>query len=159
LLLGSLLVSFVFSTPALAQDATIGEAQVPRSPIEQLLEQRAALNLSADQLSRLDDIKQRLASQNEPLVNQMMTLRTEWQQARRAARNGRAPAATDRVERIRAEAEETRGRIQQNNRAAMQDVNRLLRPAQRKQLRGILQERRQDNAGRRAGGANAGSGR
>jgi hypothetical protein len=143
---------------AAAQDGAVGDTQVPRSPIEQLLEQKAALNLGPDQLSRLDEIKQRLAGQNEPLVNQMMTLRTQWQQARRAARNGRAPGAADQVEQIRAQAEETRGKIQQNNKAAMQEVNRLLRPAQRKQLRGILQDRRQDNRGRRAGGnANGGN--
>jgi hypothetical protein len=153
----SLLTSLALPMCAFAQDAA-GDPAIPRSPLEQLLEKKAALNLSTDQLSRLDDIKQRLAGQNEPLIAQMMTLRTEWQQARRAARNGRAQAA-DRVERIRAEAEETRGKIQQNNRTAMQEVNRLLRPAQRQQLRGMLQERRQENQGRRAGGANAGNGR
>jgi len=42
----------------------------------------------------------------------------------------------------------------------MQAVNQLLRPAQRKQLRGIVQERRQQPAGRRAGRAsNAGDSR
>jgi hypothetical protein len=148
-------VAFLLPAAASAQDA-VGDEPLPPSPIEQLFEKRAALNLSSDQLSRLDEVKQRLAAQNDPLVNQMMTLRQQWQQARRAARNGRAQAA-NRVERIRAEAQDTRAKIQQNNKAAMQEVNRLLRPAQRKQLRGIIQERRQDNRGRRAGGSNAGN--
>jgi DNA anti-recombination protein RmuC len=151
-----LAVSLMVPSLARAQDA-VGDEPLPPSPIEQLLEQRAALNLSSDQLSRLDEIKQQLASKNEPLVNQMMQLRQQWQQARRAARNGRAGAPA-RVDRIRAEAQDARAKIQQNNRAAMQDVNRLLRPAQRKQLRGIIQDRRQDIRGRRAGGgSNAGN--
>jgi hypothetical protein len=151
-----LAVSLMVPSLAGAQDA-VGDEPLPPSPIEQLLEQRAALNLSSDQLSRLDEIKQQLASKNEPLVNQMMQLRQQWQQARRAARNGRAGAPA-RVDRIRAEAQDARAKIQQNNRAAMQDVNRLLRPAQRKQLRGIIQDRRQDIRGRRAGGgSNAGN--
>jgi hypothetical protein len=151
-----LAVSLMVPSLARAQDA-VGDEPLPPSPIEQLLEQRAALNLSSDQLSRLDEIKQQLASKNEPLVNQMMQLRRQWQQARRAARNGRAGAPA-RVDRIRAEAQDARAKIQQNNRAAMQDVNRLLRPAQRKQLRGIIQDRRQDIRGRRAGGgSNAGN--
>jgi hypothetical protein len=148
-------VVFLLPSGAWAQDAA-GDDPLTPSPIEQLLEKRAALNLSSDQLSRLDEVKQRLAARNDPLVNQMMTLRQQWQQARRAARNGRAQAA-DRVERIRAEAQDTRAKIQQNNKAAMQEVNRLLRPAQRKQLRGIIQERRGENRGRRAGGSNAGN--
>lgn len=155
-LLVILAMSLMVPSVAWAQDA-VGDAPLPPSPIEQLLEQRAALNLSPDQLSRLDEIKQQLTSKNEPLVNQMMMLRQQWQQARRAARNGRAGAPV-RVEQIRAEAQDARAKIQQNNRAAMQEVNRLLRPAQRKQLRGIIQERRQDNRGRRAGGgSNAGN--
>jgi len=153
LLVLALLASLAMAPAASAQKGPLGDDPLPRSPLEVLLEQRAALDLSSDQLTRLDEIRGRLASDNEPLVNQMMTLRTEWQQARRAARNGRGPDAAERVARIRADAEELRGRIQQNNRTAMQAVNQLLRPAQRKQLRGIVQERRQQPAGRRAGRA------
>src|SRR5678815_5539450 len=86
------LVAILAFTPAAASAQTDpGDEPLPRSPLEVLLEQRAALNLSSDQLARLVQIRGRLASDNEPLVNQMMTLRTEWQQARRAARNGRGP--------------------------------------------------------------------
>ena len=160
LLLLTLLASLAIAPAAASAQTDPGDDPLPRSPLEVLLEQRAALNLSSDQLARLDQIRGRLASDNEPLVNQMMTLRTEWQQARRAARNGRGPEAAERVARIRADAEALRGRIQQNNRTAMQSVNQLLRPAQRKQLRGIVQERRQQPGGRRAGRAsNAGNSR
>lgn len=141
-LLGVLLIGLGLPPAVAAQGDTSGDSSVPPSPLELLQEQRGALNLSADQLSRLDDIRDRLASRNGPLVDRMMTLRTEWQQARRAARNGRGRQAEARVERIRAAAQEARQRIQQNNRTAMQEVNRLLSPAQRKQLRGMIQDRR-----------------
>jgi hypothetical protein len=143
----AVLASLAITSSASAQNGPLGDDSLPRSPLEVLLEQRAALNLSSDQLARLDEIRGRLAADNGPLVNQMMTLRTEWQQVRRAARKGRGPDTAERVARIRADAEELRGRIQQNNRTAMQAVNQLLRPAQRKQLRGIIQERRQQRAG------------
>jgi hypothetical protein len=130
-------------------------AAVPTSPLELLLEQRGSLELTAAQVGDLQQIREQLASTNDPLVQRMMTLRSQWQLARRATRNGRAQAP-ERLERIRLQAERVRERIQQNNRDAMQRVNRMLTPAQRRQLRSIVQERRQQNPGRRAGGgANA----
>ena len=83
----------------------------PARPLEVLLQQRAELGLTSDQLGRLERIQGQLATDNEPLVSQMMNLRTQWQQERRAARNGRPPDVA-RVERIRTEAQEVRGRIQ-----------------------------------------------
>jgi hypothetical protein len=140
-------------------DQAAGE--LPPSPLQLLLEQRDALELTAEQVSNLDRIRERLASTNDPLVQRMMNLRSQWQQERRAARNGRAQAqeqeqAPARLERIRVQAERIRERIQQNNRDAMQRVNRMLTPPQRRHLRTIVQERRQQNPGRRArGGPNA----
>ena len=136
---------------------------LPASPLELLLEQRGPLELTSGQVSDLERIREQLASTNDPLVQRMMNLRSQWQQERRAARNGRAKAperaqepAPARLERIRVQAERIRERIQQNNRDAMQRVNRMLTPPQRKQLRTIVQERRQQNPGRRArGGPNA----
>lgn len=130
----------------------------PTSPLELLLERRAALELTSAQVGDLQQIRDQLASTNDPLVQRMMTLRSQWQQARRAARNGRAQAP-ERIERIRLQAERIRERIQQNNRDAMQRVNRMLTPPQRRQLRSIVQERRQQNPGRRAGGGPNADGR
>lgn len=127
----------------------------PTRPLDLLLERRGALELTSAQVGDLEQIRDRLASTNDPLVQQMMTLRSQWQQARRAARNGRAQAP-ERTERIRLQAERLRDQIQRNNRDAMQRVNRMLTPPQRRQLRSIVQERRQQNPGRRAGsGPNA----
>jgi hypothetical protein len=133
-------------------------AAAPASPLDLLLERRGALELTSAQVGDLEQIRDRLASTNDPLVQRMMTLRSQWQQARRAARNGRAQAP-ERLERIRLQAERIRERIQQNNRDAMQRVNRMLTPPQRRQLRSIVQERRQQNPGRRAGGGPNADGR
>jgi DNA anti-recombination protein RmuC len=161
-------VSLTALTPfaAFAQgDETPGE--LPASPLQLLLEHRGSLALTSEQVGDLERIQEQLASTNDPLVQRMMNLRSQWQQERRAARNGRAKAqekaqektqeqAPARLERIRLQAERIRGRIQQNNRDAMQRVNRMLTPPQRRQLRTIVQERRQQNPGRRArGGPNA----
>jgi LTXXQ motif family protein len=127
-------------------------AELPASPLQLLLEHRGPLELTSEQVGDLEQIRERLASTNDPLVQRMMNLRRQWQQERRAARNGREQAPA-RLEGIRAQAERIRERIQQNNRAAMQRVNRMLTPPQRKQLRTIVQERRQQNPGRRARGA------
>jgi len=131
--------------------------ELPASPLQLLLEHRGSLELTSEQVGDLERIQERLASTNDPLVQRMMNLRSQWQQERRAARNGRGQAETQdkapaRLERIRVQAERVRERIQQNNRAAMQRVNRMLTPPQRKQLRTIVQERRQQNPGRRARG-------
>jgi len=136
------------------------EGPLPGSPLALLIERREALHLTSEQLGQLSAIQAEVAASNEPLVNGMMTLRARWQQTRRAARRSGSPPNTARIERLRAAAERTRAQIQRNNRMAMQRVNRLLTPTQRAQLRGIVEERRQQNSGRRTGaGPNADDGR
>ena len=128
--------------PAAARAQEEGPADEPLArPLEVLRQQRDALGLTSDQLGELGRIQDRLSADNEPLVNRMMELRGQWQQQRRAARNGRPPDVT-RIEQIRSAAMEIQGQIQTNNRTAMRTVNRLLTPAQRKQLRGIVEKRR-----------------
>lgn len=140
---------------ALAQPGIPSPEPLPL-PLEMLLEQRGPLELTGDQVGQLDQIQAGLASRNEPLVAQMMTLREQWQHARNEGRRGRQRESAERLERIRTAAQELRNRIQENNRAAMQRVNRLLTAKQRKQLRAIVEERRQVNPGRRGrGGSDA----
>jgi hypothetical protein len=131
---------------ARAQEAPSDVDAAPPRPLELLLEQRASLRLTTEQLDGLEGIRARLAAQNEPLVNQMLALRKEWQQQR--GQRGRRGEAAARLERIRADAEPIRAQIQQNNRTAMQAVNRLLTRNQRAQLRGIVEERRKRDAAR-----------
>ncbi len=138
----ALLLALIFISiagPSAAQDAPELAAQEPfrQSPLELLLEHRDSLGLTADQLARLDEIRQELAARNEPLIDRMLRLRNEWQEARRSARSG-----AGRLERIRTAAEPIRARIQRHNREAMQAVRRMLTPAQREHLRDIVEERR-----------------
>jgi hypothetical protein len=146
-----------------------------RSPLELLLEHGASLDLTSEQLARIDVIRARLAEQNEPLVGRMMTLRAQWQHERLAAREAGAMRETPRLRRIRAAALPVHERIQRNNRAAMHAVNQLLTPDQRVQLRRIVEQGRRGgppgpgalrpgaagpgNAGRPAGGDRPGGGR
>jgi Spy/CpxP family protein refolding chaperone len=153
LLILAVLAGLVLPAAAVAQEAGLPDEPEAR-PLEVLLQQREALGLTADQLGQLDRIQGRLTADNEPLVSRMMDLRTQWQQERRAARNGRPPDVS-RIEQIRSAAQEVRGQLQANNRAAMRRVNRLLTPAQRQRLRGIVENRRQQTPGRRAGGGSA----
>lgn len=138
---------------AAAQAVLPGDDPLPRSPLEVLVESRDALALSGSQLDELSRIRERLSVTNEPLVTRLMALRDEWQQERRSARKGGQRPDAARIARIRGDAAGTRTRIQQNNREAMRTVNRLLSPAQRKELRSLIAARRPLNPGRRAGGA------
>jgi hypothetical protein len=147
------LVLLALAAPALGQEAAADVEPVPRSPLEELIERRAALALTPDQLSRLEIIRERLATRNEPLVERMMTLRGQWRRLRANtdARRGDGQAA-ERLTRIRANADRLRARIQSNNRTAMQAVNRLLTREQRAQLRSLLAERRDARGRGRSGG-------
>jgi hypothetical protein len=146
ILLALTLAGLWLPAPVVAQVAPeTGSAD--ERPLELLLEHRESLALTSDQLSRLATIRERLVRANEPLVNRMMTLRREWQQQRAAGRRAARADNAAQLERIRSAAEPVRARIQQNNRTAMQAVNRLLNREQRTRLRGLVDERRrQDGA-------------
>jgi hypothetical protein len=133
-------LAFAWVAPAAAQ-----QAPVSPTPLAVLLESREALGLTADQVERLQVLRDSLAGRNEPLVTRMLELRTRWQRERRGT--GRAGAVL-RLEQnaallgIREAAQPLNQQIQANNRAAMQEVNRLLTPEQRRRLRELVQERR-----------------
>lgn len=155
-LLLALVLSSLVPGWASAQAEPPPDEAPPSSPLEILLERRDSLGLSPDQLTRLDRIRERLATANEPLIARMMTLRSQWQQQRRVAARNRGELNEQRTERIRIQAARVRTRIQANNRAAMQSVNQLLTAGQRKQLRSFVQERREQKPGERTGrGSNA----
>lgn len=115
-------------------------AQSQRSPLELLLEHREALELTPEQLGQLDLIRDRLRRQNDPLVGRMLRLRAQWQRERMAARGGGAAQESPQLRRLRAQAQPVHERIQQNNRAAMQAVSRILTPEQRQRLRRIVEQ-------------------
>lgn len=143
---------------AAAQAELPADEPLPRSPLELLVESRGELALSATQLDELSRIRERLTAANEPLVARMMALRDEWQQERRSARRGGQRPDAARIARVRAEAAGARARIQENNREAMRTVNRLLSPAQRKELRSLLAARRPLSPGRTGRASESGVG-
>ncbi len=135
-----ILLSALLLPPQLAAQDAPRPAEALR-PLDLLLQQRSTLALTADQVARLESIRDRLAAANGPLVERMIALRAQWRQARRAEQAGHA-GADARVRRIRRAADQVGLRIRRNNRLAMGEVNRLLSPAQRAQLREIIEERR-----------------
>jgi hypothetical protein len=148
--------------------------QVSPTPLELLMENRQALLLTEAQLTRLETIRASLTQRNEPLVARIVELRAQWQREQRAARaegrqQGRralrqAPPLlggqvqpTPRMEDIRTSAQAVLEQIQENNRAAMQEVQQVLTRPQRARLRELLQARR-PLPGRGAAGAGAAGG-
>lgn len=132
---------------------------MPSSPLDLLIENERPLALSPQQRGELDLIRDQLATTNEPLITRLMTLRSQWQRERRAARRGGQRPDAASIARIRADAALARTRIQENNRGAMRAVNRLLSPAQRKRLRSIVSARRPLNPANQSGrGIDAGAG-
>jgi hypothetical protein len=121
-----------------AQPLLSDEARLSPSPLELLLEQREALQLTDEQVTRIETIRARLAGQNDPLIARLIRLRARW----RAERQAGPLQDASRLRGIRGAAAPIHVRIQQNNRAAMQAVNRLLTPPQRARLRRIVEERR-----------------
>jgi hypothetical protein len=125
--------------------------QVPRAPLDILLENREALALTPAQVARLDSIKSELEARNKPLIDRVLALRAEAQREQRAinraaGRRGQAlrqnpmqtPAQPNvaRLEEIRSEGQALVQQIAANNRAAMtQQVNPLLTQRQKQLLR------------------------
>jgi hypothetical protein len=148
---------------AAAPAAPLRAQQVAPAPLEILLESREALGLTAEQVEGLRRLRARLSERNEPLVTRMLELRTRWQGEQRAA--GRAAGGVElgrsaSLQGIREAAQPINQQIQANNRAAMQEVNRLLTGEQRQRLRAIVQARRPPGRGASAArGGGAGLGR
>lgn len=118
-----------------------------RGPIAVLLEQRDALALTAEQVTELDAIRQRMEEQNHPLVEQLVQIRERWQRERPADWRELTPeerrAARDRFQRgVRAETRPLMARIRENNRAAMSAVRAVLTEEQQQSVRELVRARR-----------------
>ena len=137
--------------------------QVAPPALEVLLESRAALALTTEQVTRIEAIRASLAQRNEPLIARMMEYRAQYQRETRAAaranggrRQGQAirqvppmlgsqaqPSGNPRIEQIRQAAQALLEQIQANNKAVMQqEVNQLLTPPQRRRLRELVEQRK-----------------
>lgn len=151
-----LLVAGWSVAPAAAQqaDPVGGAADGPAgtTAFQVLLESRAQLALTPEQVEEIDRIRARLREANlEPLTG-MMELRSRWQRQqlelavaqRRAGRAAPAPRPAENaaLQRIRRAAQPLNQQIQANTRAAMREVRRLLTPDQRERLRALIEARR-----------------
>ena len=109
-------------------------------PAERLLAQRTELNLSADQITRLEQIRDAYSAREKPYVDEMHKLRAERQEAQprqdRSARRQRpelTPAARAAMDSLRASRE-----------AARKEAFEVLTEAQREQVQEMMKEQRQN---------------
>jgi Spy/CpxP family protein refolding chaperone len=140
------LTGLVLALPgaARAQDpaGTQDPAPLREGPLEWLLAARAELELTDEQTARLEEVRLRLHTRNEPLIRRLMVLRTEWQRERMLLRRSGAARESPRLQQIRTRSDVLYLQIQRHNRAAMAEVNRVLTPPQRQRVRALLEERR-----------------
>jgi len=123
--------------PALLRDTLPG-----RGPIELLLARRDSLDLSAAQVTRLQQLDAALQEQNGPLVRSMLELRREVQSLVGLHPRDMSPAQRALFAKQAQRARPIMQQVQENNRRAMERVSELLTPDQKRQVREWLQNSR-----------------
>jgi hypothetical protein len=123
-----------------------------RSPVAALVEHRADLNLSDDQVGRLQQIDQDLQRRTEPLRQQLQQYRGGFQHGQ----DGQQPSDADR-EAMRQRMEQARPvfeQLRKANQDALQRALRVLTPQQRETAKSLVPQRgeRGGREGRRQGG-------
>mgnify|MGYP000053028929 CR=1 FL=1 len=106
-----------------------------RNPVAAILERRADLQLTNEQVAKLEAIRKKLDEQNAPLLAKL-------DEARGNAPGGGAPASDEQREAMRQRMAELRPVLQQvreNNRKAIEEASAVLTPEQRQKVRGILE--------------------
>lgn len=129
-----------------ASGTTRDEDRPERGPIAILLEQREALALTAEQVTELDAIRQRMEEQNRPVVEQLVQIREKWRRERPANWRELTPkereAARKRFQgEARAEARPLMATIRGNNREAMRAVRAVLTEEQQRKVRELVRAR------------------
>lgn len=152
-------------TPAPAQVAgppAARQERPPHAPLERLLERRAELGLTDEQVTRLQAIQARLQEQNAPLREQVRAARPahaphprRMTPEQRAEMRERMQAMTPEQRRemrgqMRARLQEHRGELEpvmrqlrENRRAAMDQVREVLTDEQEARLREMMEQRRE----------------
>jgi hypothetical protein len=111
-----------------------------RSPVQALVEHRADLNLSDDQVGRLQQIDQDLQRRTEPLRQQLEQYRGQFQ---RGQDGGQQPSEQDR-DAMRQRMEQARPLFEQMRKAnqdAMQRALSVLTPQQRETAKSLMPQR------------------
>ncbi len=137
-----------------ASRPVVREALEQRSPVNTVLKHREAWGLTPDQVTRLEEIHQRMVEQNRPLVRQLLEIRSAPGAPPKVRPEEMTPEQRQEWQRRVEQARPIMRQIHQNNHRAMDEVRAVLNPAQREQLREWLKERhklRGDHDGRRGG--------
>lgn len=162
---------------AAQEPAPRGGAAQPMSPLTRILEHRAELGLSAEQVTRLEAIEQRLQERIAPLQEQMREARGEMPaRGMRGARGARgergqrrAPrpmspeqraAARERMEETRERMDEMRPameELRESRQEAMEEIREVLTEDQQERVRQLMRDgragpRRPGGMERRGGG-------
>jgi Spy/CpxP family protein refolding chaperone len=116
-----------------------------RGPIQSLLQHREALRLSADQVARLAQIDAQMHERNRPLVEQMVRMRREIRGD--APTNSLTPEQRAEMRQRLEVARPLMEQIRQNNHEAMRQVGDVLNEEQKRQVRTMLESRRERHDG------------
>lgn len=122
------------------------EAVSRRGPVELLLRNRDQLALSASQISRLEEIGQRMDLQNQPLIARLVEIRRGATGEPRPQHG--TPEHQEANRRRMEEAKPLMDQIRKNNHAAMEEVGEVLTSEQKAQVKQIIDERRRRGDGR-----------
>lgn len=130
------------------------------APLAALLRHREELRLSREQVARLEAVGRALEERNRPLRQQLRRQREAFVEQRRAQVRRLSPEQRrDTLRRLREERARGEGlpgemkpvveRMRANTRLAMQEVQRVLTPEQKRRARALVRERREEVQRRR----------
>jgi len=141
-ILGAVLVLMLVPAALPAQGGRDSDGD---DPVEVLLDIRRELDLSREQVDSLRAIQRRLESANRPFIQRLMAIQRQVRSefvgvSSDSGGRNRQPTAAQ-----LAAAREPLEKIQENNLAAMEEVNILLTPEQKRRAATLLQLRENRN--------------
>lgn len=114
------------------------EMHAHRSPVEMLLRRRAELELSDDQVARLQAIDQRMEERNRPHVQKLVAMRRALPAELRGSHREMTDAQKAEFRERMKEARPLMEQIHESNRSAMREVGEVLTADQKSRVRTIL---------------------
>jgi hypothetical protein len=127
---------------ATAQHQRAQPSRGVKGAVEKLFEHRVELELSTDQLFRLQEITDQAEQQNRPIQQEMMTVWREWK-SRRAAEPDMPDADREALhQRTVGEVRRLQEQIERNEHAAMAEVGKVLTPEQKTMVREMVDRSR-----------------
>lgn len=125
-------------------------ARMQRAPLERLVAQRERLGLTAEQVTRLKAVQERLRSRNAPLLEQVRTARRQAVPRQPGTRAPLTEQERDALRRTREALRPVREQLRENRRGAAEEVRAILTDEQRTRLRELRREGRRGRDGRHA---------